>query len=988
MSMLESRHVFRSVLLACALGATAAGCRDRPMSSSAGPLQQAVERYSAGDIRGAEEALGEALAENPRDPVALLLAGDIALGSGNTDVAAQAYLQAVSAGLDPASCERIADGLSRQGAVFSAISVLQAAVAEHPRSGPLRHQLAVTLCAVGNEWDSVPHFQWLAANQQIELDGLVVLSDRTRPHSQLDVCKLALTSRPEDLRPLQGIARRSAYVREWEAVRQGLRPVVNRHPGYLPAQLTLGRALVELGDAHEVVAWSKQLPESATEHPDHWLSLGIWASSRSQRDGAARAYWEALRRDPNLSEALNRLATLLLESGGEDEAAECARRARLLMEVRQHVDTLIGWEGQSQRAAVSLAQKLLALDRPAEAAGWTRWAMSVRLDPVDQLDAVVADLQKSLAEANAAPAPDFAARIGKNVRNFPVPAWDGADRPTSAGERPSQDEPPRDSAPHPAFRLADEAASRGVDFQFDNGDDPAVPGMWLHQSNGGGVAATDFDGDGWPDLYLGDAGGEPLDDDGSRPNRLYRNLAGEFVDVTQHAAVGSRAFTQGVSAGDFNEDGFPDLLIANIGRNQLLRNNGDGTFTDVTDQAGLGDARWTTSMGIADLDGDRIPDVVELNYVAGKQPYEQPCTIREIGEVRACAPTAFDAEPDRVYRGLGDGSFEDVSSDWLAEHSPGRGLGLLVARFDRTPRLAVYVANDMSANHFWTPPQDHSAPFVMQESAGLRGLAFDAQSLAQASMGIAFGDPDSDGDFDLLVTNFHRESNAFYEQVRPGIWADRSRALGIVEPSLDQLGFGTQFLDLNADGELELIVTNGHVDDMRYQGAGFAMPTQVFRRHRGRWIEIPSQQLGEFFQQPHIGRSLITADLNRDGLADVVVSHLQEPVAVLVNQTPTTANRLIVDLCGVQNARDAIGAIVRVYTDTRTLTAQVTAGGGYHCSNERRLLFGLGGSEVVKRLDVEWVDGSTQQFEQLPVNQHLLVIEGRSQPVVMGNLRR
>lgn len=164
------------------------------------------------------------------------------------------------------------------------------------------------------------------------------------------------------------------------------------------------------------------------------------------------------------------------------------------------------------------------------------------------------------------------------------------------------------------------------------------------------------------------------------------------------------------------------------------------------------------------------------------------------------------------------------------------------------------------------------------------------------------------------------------------------------------------------------------------------MPTQVFRRHRGRWVEVPGEELGEFFKQPHIGRSLVTGDLNRDGFADVVISHLQEPVAVLMNRTQTTSNRVVIDLCSVHGARDAIGATVRVHSGKKILTAQVTAGGGYHCSNERRLLFGLGESEEIERLEVEWSDGSTQQFEQLPANQHLLVIEGRAEPVVMGTL--
>lgn len=983
---MKIRYALPSGLLVGLLCAALVGCREGRQAASDTALQQAVERYSEGDMRGAEEAVQNALAEDPGDPEALMVAGDIALGSGATDAATKYYTKAVAAGLESTSCERIADDLSRQGAVFSAISVLRSAVAEHPQSAGLRHQLGVTLCAVGNEWGSVPHFQWLADTQQIALDGLIVLSDRTRPHSQVEVCELALRTHPEDLRPLQGIARRSAYVREWERARDTLRFVVEQHPDYLPAQLTLGRALVALGEADEVVDWSQQLPPSATDHPDYWLSLGIWTNSRGDHRGAARAYLEALRRDPDLSEALDRLAPLLLEFGREDDAAECARRARLLTEVRQHVDNLIGWQGKSQQAAVSLARTMVALDRLAEAAAWGRLATTMPLDPVDRFDAVMADLQRALSAATPKVSRTDPQNIGVDPVDFPVPVWDGAKGPRNSADQPPQTASTQEGVRRPQLRLSNEASERGVDFQFDSGDDPAVPGMWLHQSNGGGIAVTDFDCDGWPDLYFGNAGGRPLDDGGSLPNRLYRNVAGQFVDVTQSAAVGSRSFAQGLSAGDFNDDGFPDLLIANIGRNQLLRNNGDGTFSDVTEEAGFDDARWTSCVAIADIDGDRIADAVEVNYVAGRRPYEQECTVREIGQVRACPPTVFDAEPDRIYRGLGDGSFEDVSSEWLQDASPGRGLGLVIARFDGSPGLAIFTANDMSANHYWTASQDDSESFVLQDSAGIRGLAFDSQSSVQACMGVAFGDPDGDGDFDLLVTNFHREPNAFYEQVRPGIWADRSQAVGIADSSLDQLGFGTQFLDLDADGQLELIVTNGHIDDMQFREDPFAMPTQVFHQHRRRWVEVPGQELGEFFQQPHIGRSLVTADLDRDGLADVVISHLQEPVAVLVNRTQETGNRLAIDLCSVQGPRDAIGTIVRVHSDTGVSTAQVTAGNGYQCSSERRLLFGLGGSDVVERVDVEWPDGSKQRFDQLPANHHLLVIEGRSEPVAMGPL--
>ncbi len=389
--------------------------------------------------------------------------------------------------------------------------------------------------------------------------------------------------------------------------------------------------------------------------------------------------------------------------------------------------------------------------------------------------------------------------------------------------------------------------------------------------------------------------------------------------------------------------------------------------------------RWTTSAAIVDIDGDSYADLFQVGYCGGDKPLQQKCIDKELNQPRSCAPLAFDPEGDRVWRGLGDGTFAEVTDDWLGEHVGGRGFGLIIGNLDKQAGLDVYVANDMTANHYWAHDTD-ADDFRLIEQATIRGLAFNERSLSQASMGIAAADADDDGDLDFLLTHFSGDYNTFYEQVGPGMWADRSQRVGLAAPSDRMLGYGTQFIDADNDGTPELFIANGDIDDFSHQDRFFRQPVQLFDRAAdGRWAELPRKPLGDYFTKNRLARAVATLDADRDGRTDLVVTHLFDPVALLINRTDTPAKQTRFFLRGTNADRDAIGAQVSLQIGDRTRTQQLLAGDGFQCSNERCLSFGSGSANTVSDVRVTWPDGTTDDFPELNTAADYLIVQGSAQ---------
>ncbi|HUQ69419.1 MAG TPA: CRTAC1 family protein [Planctomycetaceae bacterium] len=535
---------------------------------------------------------------------------------------------------------------------------------------------------------------------------------------------------------------------------------------------------------------------------------------------------------------------------------------------------------------------------------------------------------------------------------------------------------PTSEAPLSRLSFRDDAATAGLSFRYFAGVN-GPPTHRMFEFTGGGVGILDFDLDGWPDVFFTQGRNWPPETaDTVHGDRLYRNRGGErFDDATVAAGIVESGFGQGVTVGDYDADGFPDAYVANIGANVLWKNNGDGTFTDATAQVGLNGTEWTTSCLLADLTGDGLPDLYDVNYLMGDDVFTRVCPV--LGVPTTCQLDSFDAQPDRFWRNEGDGRFHDATLETLGLEPDGKGLGVAAWDAFGVGRLSLLVTNDTTPNFFFTNDSTGEASLRLRECGIETGLAYNGKGQATGSMGAALGDVDDDGRLDILITNFHNESNTLFLNRTTGSFEDRTRELGLQAPSLNMLGFGTQFLDADLDGRLELFVANGHVDDVSRFGRPYRMPPQLFRNDgRTGFVEVPADEMGPYFQAKWLGRAVARLDWNRDGREDLIVGHLDNDAALLTNTTGGGGRLLSLKLIGGPSNREAIGTTVRARIGEQTIVRQLTAGDGYHCSNERRIVLGAGAASEINEIEVHWPSGTVQRFSQVPVSREVILREG------------
>jgi tetratricopeptide (TPR) repeat protein len=748
-----------------------------------------------------------------------------------------------------------------------------------------------------------------------------------------------------------------------------LSKAIEGNPQLAEAQAWLGMLLLELADKQPFQDWYRQLPTGISDHAGIWVVRGLWSQERQQPRAAARCFWEALKQNPNHQIACYQLATSLTLVGQTELALKVQDRARQLQQLEMTLNRLNS-RNQDLQLLDDAARLTEQLGRHWEAAGWHRIVLGQ-----DPRSTISNSALRRLADQLIVGAPQV------TVASDPARAIDLASYPLAEIDVTIGNSEQGFAAGESLVRFADVAKQSGIDFTYFNSDDPATEGRRMFEFTGGGAAILDFDGDLWPDIYLTQGCTWPADPDQQvHRDRLYKNLGdGTFLDVTLLAGLGDNRFSQGVQVADFNNDGWPDIYLANVGENRLYANNGDGTFDDVSQDAGIGGAHWTTSCLVADLNGDGWADLYEVNYLAGDNVFDLICD-RDGGRARSCSPTEFDAQQDRLLISRGDGTFEDLTEQVGIVAADGKGLGIVAADFGGKGNLSLFIANDMTANFYFVNQSPRGQLPDFREQAVISALAYDRDGKAQACMGIAIDDFDSDHLLDLFVTNFYKESNTLYSQQGEGLFRDRSRRAALREPSFDLLGFGTQALDAQLDGFPDLVIANGHVDDFTYKGTPFQMQPQYLTNSGGRFRD-DGDQAGDYFRRKLLGRGLAVGDVNRDGKPDFIVSHLDAPVALLVNQTSQTGNFLALQLRGRQIARDAIGTTVRVTLQdqpedvTELRVRQLTAGDGYLASNQRQLLIGLGKSQRVKQLEVQWPSGETQLYHDLPVNRQVMIIQ-------------
>ncbi|MFG0334634.1 MAG: FG-GAP-like repeat-containing protein, partial [Maioricimonas sp. JB049] len=946
------------LLLACLLvagGTFWLTSRDRKVDVSADELAAAAaSRLSERDLEAAAELARAAMTRQPDHPQARLVAGEVATRMQRFEDALTHYGAIPSEATEPwlsgqlASAEilRTIGRLSRAESAYRRVST----VAPHL---PLLHErLALLQRITGRPRAAREHLRELLDLGASRPEHLAWLADPFRVLSPVEYLEQCRTEAPDDPLPMQGLAAVAMSRGDFAEAAQLLRAVVRRKPKALEAQAALGRCLWELDARDDYAAWFSGLPESAAGHPDLWFVLGLLAG---QREAAVACFAECARQDMEHRAALHRFALALLERNDETAAAPAMQRAELLTRLESLVAGILPEQPNAQ-ACVEAGQLLVELARFEEAAAWWQLAgvnPEVERATVEHAAAAATALQELLARSATA-TPDWA-EIGGWFTGSP-----GRASPALATT---------------AIRFEDEAAKRGIEFTYFESPDPSTEGRRMFEFTGGGVAAFDYDRDGWPDLYFTQGTHWPPDGRTAFLDQLFRNRSGEnFQQVTGGSRIVETGYSQGVATGDINNDGLPDLYVANFGRNRLFVNNGDGTFDELTLPAGERDELWTTSCLIADLNGDGLPDLYDVNYVTGDDVATRICETT--AGPRVCTPQAFPPAPDRLLINRGDGTFQDVS-DEAGIPRGGRGLGIVAFDFDADGTLELFVANDAMQNFLLDNTSAAGESPRFEDVALVSGLAFGADGDAQACMGVAAADFDADGVTDLFVTNYFNESNTLYLQQAPGLARDLAASRGLRAPSMPLLGFGTQAIDVDLDGNADLVVANGDLDDFSHEGRAFRMRPQLFLNNGdGQFEELPESLRKGYFDGKFRGRGLARLDWNRDGRGDFAVSHLDGPSALVTNRTATTNRYLALRLVGTNSGRDAIGARITVLSEDRQRTHELTAGDGYQASNERQFLIGLGDDSGSVRITVHWPDGTVQTFDDLRPDTEYAIVEG------------
>jgi hypothetical protein len=512
------------------------------------------------------------------------------------------------------------------------------------------------------------------------------------------------------------------------------------------------------------------------------------------------------------------------------------------------------------------------------------------------------------------------------------------------------------------FRLTDVTSQAGIQFRHNSG---AYGGKLLPETLGSGCAFLDYDRDGWQDILLINGMDWPGHKRHRSTLRLYRNNRnGTFADVTQSAGLDIEMYGMGVAVGDYNNDGFPDILITCVGQNRLFRNTGKGTFVDATRASGLhGRQAFSTSALWFDYDRDGLLDLFVCNYVRWSPEHDVFCSLD--GKLKSyCTPEAYRGDTCWLFHNRGDGTFEDVTATSGVFDSSSKSLGVAMFDYDQDGWPDLLVADDTQPNKLYRNLGNGKFKDVAVEA----GLAFSAEGKARAGMGVDIGDFDNSGRPGIAITNFDNEMIGLYRAVRPGVYDDISIPAGIGLPSRNTLGFGCGFLDADLDGALDLAVANGHIDETvrNIRGnVGYAQPPLLFlNQGNGKFRDLAAEA-GGGFDQPKVGRGLAYGDFDRDGDLDILLTTNNGP-AFLYRNDQLAGNRSIrFHLVGTKSNRDAIGATVRIFYNGQSQSRVVRGGSSYLSQSELPVTFGLGKRDKIERATIEWPSGRTEEFKDL-----------------------
>jgi enediyne biosynthesis protein E4 len=549
--------------------------------------------------------------------------------------------------------------------------------------------------------------------------------------------------------------------------------------------------------------------------------------------------------------------------------------------------------------------------------------------------------------------------------------------PPRTKDAPSGNVDQQISAPLP--QLVDITASTGINFNHLSSPEQ----KYIVESMGGGVAVIDYDRDGWPDLYFTNAQNVDMARAGqkARSALYHNNHDGTFTDVTEKAGVGYPCWAMGVAVGDYNNDGWPDLLITCFGGVVLYRNNGDGTFTDVTKQAGLAnDSQWATGAAFGDYDGDGWADLFVSHYVDLKLSdlpvFGSSKTCKYHGIDVQCGPKGLKGSPDNLFHNNGDGTFTDVSREaGVSDPQHYFGLTAVWSDFNADGHLDLFVTNDGQKNYLY----QNNGHGHFTDVAFSAGVAVSQDGAEQANMGVALGDYLHTGRSSIAISHFSDEYASLYRNDGKMSFSDVSYVSGIAPTTAPYVGWGDEFVDIDNSGWLDFFLVNGHVYpqvDSLTAGARYREPKLLYlNQHDGTFKNI-SNLVGLAIQIPQVSRGVAMGDLFNDGHVDLVVENLTGSPMILQPQGGPANHWISFELEGTASNRLALNARVKATAGDLVQTGEILSGGSYLSQNDLRIHFGLGTHDTVEKLEILWPIGKTETLTNLPANHFYYVKEG------------
>ncbi len=495
----------------------------------------------------------------------------------------------------------------------------------------------------------------------------------------------------------------------------------------------------------------------------------------------------------------------------------------------------------------------------------------------------------------------------------------------------------------------------------------------------GGVAVFDYNGDGRPDIFFTNGANIATlkKDDPKYRNRLFRNDGnGVFTDVTDKAGLAGTGYDIGVAAGDYDNDGHPDLFVTGVHKNTLYHNNGDGTFTDVTAKAGLDHAidpqygpLWGLTAAWVDVNGDGLLDLFVVNYMQWKYTDAPLCSYRGVADY--CHPRFYKPQPDQLFLNKGNGVFEDVSAAWGIREHPGKGMGVGVADYDLDGRPDLFVTNDASYNFLF-----HNLGNKFEEAAFNAGVALTEDGGFISGMGLDFRDFNNDGYPDIAYVALNNQTFPLLQNTGKGDFQEVTTPSGMRAASIKMAGYGAGFYDFDNDGWKDLFVTRGHVESMPVPGSEIDQYNTVFRNpgKSGKWTAMTAEA-GLDAAPGARHRGCAFADLDGDGRIDVVATGLEANAEIWMNRSKGSGHWLDIALRGTKSNRDGIGARIKVISDTLTQYNHMTTSVGYASSSDGPVHFGLGPDSVARTIEITWPSGIVQVLHDTHANQLIKVTE-------------